>query len=124
MKGSPSLSVEQEEKLLTILWQHLDAFTCDYNEMKGVHPVACTHHIYIKEGYKHVRQSQTRMNPRLKDILKEELEKWLVAGFVCPLWDSNGYHLYLLCSRMGNGEWVLIIGILIRLPTNIIPLYL
>eukprot|EP00253_Pinus_taeda_P021802 PITA_21802 len=57
--------------------------------MKGVHPSACTHHIYIKEDYKPVRQPQRRMNPALKDIFKEELQKLLDAGFIYPIFDSE-----------------------------------
>jgi len=43
--------------------------------MKGVHPSLCTHHIYVKEYLKPVRQPQRRMNLALKYIVKEELQK-------------------------------------------------
>ena len=57
--------------------------------MKGVHPSICTQHIYIKEDCKLVRQPQTRMNLALKDIVKEELQKLLDAGFIYPISDSE-----------------------------------
>lgn len=56
LKISPSLSVEQEEQLFTMLRKHIDTFAWDYKEMKGVHPSVYTHHMYIKEGCKLVRQ--------------------------------------------------------------------
>jgi len=53
-KINPSLSVHQKEKLCNKLKEHLDAFAWSYKEMKGVNPLVCTHHIYIKEGCKPV----------------------------------------------------------------------
>ena len=61
------------------LENHLDAFAWSYKEMNGVHPLVCIHHIYIKEYCKPVTQPQRRMNPSLKDIVKEELQKFLDA---------------------------------------------
>jgi len=75
LKISSSLSPSQEKGLCSLLASHLDAFAWSYKEMKGVHPSVCTHHIYIKEDCKPVRQPQRRMNPALKDIVKEELQK-------------------------------------------------
>jgi len=41
--------------------------------MKGIPTNLCTHHIYIKEDCHPVRQPQRRMNPALKNIVKEEI---------------------------------------------------
>jgi len=79
LKINPSLSAHQEEELCNMLREHLDAFAWNYKEMKGVHPSVCTHHIYIKEGCKPVQKPQRRMNPTLKDIVKEEFQKLLNA---------------------------------------------
>lgn len=46
---NPSLLANQEEKLCKMLREHLDSFSWNYKEMKGVHPLVFTHHIYIKE---------------------------------------------------------------------------
>jgi len=73
LKTNPFLSTLEEEQLCNLLKENLESFAWDYKEMKGVHPLVCTHHIYIKEGCKPVRQPQRRMNPALKDIVKEEL---------------------------------------------------
>lgn len=56
LKINPSPFVLQEENLCTMLKEHLDAFTWSYKDMKEVHPLVCTRHIYIKEGCKPVRQ--------------------------------------------------------------------
>ena len=72
--------------------------------MKGVHPSVCTHHIYIKEDRKLVRQPQRRMNPALKDIVKEELQKLLDAGFIYPISDSEWVSPLVLVPKK-NGKW-------------------
>jgi hypothetical protein len=63
-----------------VLQKHSDAFAWDYPDMKGIHPDLCTHHIYIKEGSRPIRQPQCRMNPTMKDIVKEELQKLLTSS--------------------------------------------
>ena len=67
------LSVHQEDELRDTLKKHIDAFSWSYKDMKGVHPLVCTHRIYIKEGFKLVHQPQRRMGLSLKYIVKEEL---------------------------------------------------
>ena len=52
LKINPPLSALQEEKLCNMLKEHLDAFAWSYKVMKGIHPLVCTHQIYIKEGCK------------------------------------------------------------------------
>jgi len=56
LKISSSLSPPEEKELCSLLNNHLDAFAWSYKEMKGVHPSVCTHHIYIKEYCKPIRQ--------------------------------------------------------------------
>lgn len=42
------LSTRQEEKLLTIFRQSIDAIASEYNEMKGVDTSISTHNLYIR----------------------------------------------------------------------------
>lgn len=89
LKTSPSLRAKQEEQLFTVLRKHLYAFAWDYKEIKWVHALVCTHYIYIKEGHKPMCQPQTRMNPTLIGIVKEEFWKLLDARFIYPILDSE-----------------------------------
>ena len=57
--------------------------------MKGIHLDTCIHHIYMDPNMSHVRKPQRRMNPALKDTVKEELQKLLTAGFIYPIFDSK-----------------------------------
>lgn len=84
---SSNLDSSQQEQLVTLLRGHLDAFAWSYEDMKGIPLETCTHHIYIQEGARPVRQPRRRMNPTLRDIVKEELQKLLDAYFIYPISD-------------------------------------
>lgn len=74
--------------------------------MKGVHPLVCTHHIYIKEGHEPIHHPQRRMNPALKDIVKEELQKLFDAGFIYPILDSEWVSpLIIVPKNNGKGRF-------------------
>ena len=57
--------------------------------MKGIDSKTCMHHIYIQENVKPVIQSQRRMNPNLREIVKRELQKLLNENFIYPILDSQ-----------------------------------
>ena len=79
------LEGQQTKKLIELLQKMSGDFAWDYNDMKGIHPDTCSHHIYTREGAKPIRESQRWMNPTLKDILKEELQKLLNVNFIYPI---------------------------------------
>ena len=74
--------------------------------MEGIPANLCTHHIYIKKNFCPVRQSQRRMNPALKNILKEELQKLLDVGFIYPISDSQWVSPLVIVPK-NNGKWLI-----------------
>ena len=72
--------------------------------MRGIPSNMCTHHIYIKSDSKHVCQPQRRMNPNIRDIVKEEIHKLLEAGFIYPISDSERVSSLIIVSNK-NGKW-------------------
>lgn len=72
--------------------------------MKGIPTSLCTHHIYIKEDFRPVRQPQRRMNHALKNIVKEELQKLLDAGFIYPILDSQWVSPLVIVPKK-NCKW-------------------
>ena len=48
----------------------------------------CTHHIYLEEEYKHVRQMQRHLNLNMKEAVRGEVLKLLDAGIIYPISDS------------------------------------
>nr|GEZ40554.1 reverse transcriptase domain-containing protein [Tanacetum cinerariifolium] len=56
--------------------------------IKGINPEFCTHKILTKEDYKPAVQHQRRVNPKIHDVIKKEVEKLLDAGLIHPISDS------------------------------------
>eukprot|EP00253_Pinus_taeda_P030643 PITA_30643 len=72
--------------------------------MQGIHPSTCIHHIYTDDKLKPVRQPQRRMNPMMKEIVKEELQKLLNVGFIYPISDSQWVSPLVIVPKK-NGKW-------------------
>ena len=60
---SSSLTTPQEQCLLEVLRRCKKAIGWQISDLKGINPLVCTHHIYMKEEAKPVRQPQRRLNP-------------------------------------------------------------
>ncbi|RVW12161.1 Retrovirus-related Pol polyprotein from transposon 17.6 [Vitis vinifera] len=56
--------------------------------LKGISPLVCTHHIYIEEDAKPVRQPQRRLNPHMQEVVRGEVLKLLQARIIYPISDS------------------------------------
>jgi hypothetical protein len=99
------LSTSQQEQLTKLLKEQSGAFAWEYTDMKGIHPDTCIHHIYIQPGMTPVRQPQRRMNPILKDFVKEELQKLLNVGFIYPISDSKWVSPLVVVPKKLTGKW-------------------
>jgi hypothetical protein len=73
--------------------------------MKGIHPDTCIHHIYTQGEVTPVRKSQRRMNPTLKDIVKEEIQKFLNVRFIYPISDSKWVSPIVVVPKKVTGKW-------------------
>jgi len=82
------LEKSQQEELTKILQKHSTAFAWEYTDIKGIDPKTYIHHIYIEENNRPIKQPQRRMNPNLREIVKEELQKLLNVNFIYPISDS------------------------------------
>ena len=99
------LTESQQEQLLKVLKKKYGAFAWEYTDMKGIHPDTCIHHIYMDSNISPIRQPQRRMNPTLKDIVKEELQKILNAGFIYPISDSKWVSPLVVIPNKVIGKW-------------------
>jgi hypothetical protein len=73
--------------------------------MKGIHPDTCIHHIYTQGEVTPVRQPQRRMNPTLKYIVKEEIQKLLNVRFIYPISDSKWVSPLVVVLKKVTGKW-------------------
>nr|GEY90322.1 reverse transcriptase domain-containing protein [Tanacetum cinerariifolium] len=55
---------------------------------EGINPEFYTHKILMEEDYKPAVQHQRRVNPKIHDIIKREVEKLLDTGLIYPISDS------------------------------------
>ena len=99
-----NLERSQQGELTKILQKHSTAFAWEYTDMKGIDPKTCIHHIYIEENSRPIRQPQRRMNPNLREIVKEELQKLLNVNFIYPISDSRWVSPLAIVPKK-NGKW-------------------
>ncbi|CAN0907309.1 hypothetical protein LINGRAHAP2_LOCUS24729, partial [Linum grandiflorum] len=85
---SSSLTLEQEEKLLQVLRQHIKAIGWTIADITGISPAFCMHKILMEEGHKPTIEHQRRLNPHMKEVVQKEVMKLLDAGIIYPISDS------------------------------------
>ena len=59
------------------------------SDLKGINPTICTHHVYLEEESKAVKQPQRRLNPHMQEVVCIEVLKLLQAGSICPISDRT-----------------------------------
>ena len=74
---SSLLTIVQEQNLLHLLKRNKQALGWKISDLKGINPSICTHHIYLEEESKAVRQPQRRLNPHLQEVVRIEVLKLL-----------------------------------------------
>nr|GEZ94594.1 reverse transcriptase domain-containing protein [Tanacetum cinerariifolium] len=82
------LGDEEKYALIKILKSHKRAIAWKLSDLQGINLKFCTYKILIEEDYKPVVQHQRRVNPKIHDIIKKEVEKILDAGLIYPISDS------------------------------------
>ena len=65
-----NLEPNQEEKLVKVLKSHKGAIGWSVADLKGISSFICQHHIYTEENTKPSREMQRRLNPHMKEVVK------------------------------------------------------
>nr|GEZ02270.1 reverse transcriptase domain-containing protein [Tanacetum cinerariifolium] len=82
------LSVEEKTTLITVLKSHKRAIAWKLSDIKGIDPEFYTHKILMEEYFEPVVQHQRRVNPKIHDVIKQDVLKLLDAGLIYPISDS------------------------------------
>nr|GEY99088.1 DNA-directed DNA polymerase [Tanacetum cinerariifolium] len=82
------LSVEEMTALITVPKSHKRAIAWKLFDIKGIDPEFCTHKILVEEDFEPAVQHQRRVNPKIQDVIKQEVIKLLDAGLIYPISDS------------------------------------
>ncbi|GJR59560.1 reverse transcriptase domain-containing protein [Tanacetum coccineum] len=98
------LSVEEKAALIKVLKSHKRAIAWKLSDIKGINPEFCTHKILMEEDYKPAVQHQRRVNPKIHDVIKKEVEKLLDAGLIYPISDSPWDGVYALTTMLKRCE--------------------
>ena len=86
---SSSLILNQETKLLEILKAHQTAIRWTIVDIKEISSLIFTHRIHLEEDVKPYRQPQSRLNPVMKEVVKEVVLKLLHVGVIYLIADSK-----------------------------------
>nr|GEW85580.1 hypothetical protein [Tanacetum cinerariifolium] len=85
---------EPPEVELKELPPHLDlksrkkAIAWKLTNIRGIDPEFCSHKILLEDDYSPKVQSQRRVNPKIHDVIKKEVEKLLDVGLIYPIFDN------------------------------------
>nr|GFB30520.1 reverse transcriptase domain-containing protein [Tanacetum cinerariifolium] len=82
------LSSNEKTDLLNVLKNQKKAIAWKPMDIKGIHPEFCLHKILLEEEHSPKVQSQRRVNPKIHDVIKKEVEKLLDTGMIYPISDS------------------------------------
>ncbi|GJV77848.1 reverse transcriptase domain-containing protein [Tanacetum coccineum] len=89
-----NLKDEDKTALIKVLKSHKHAIVGkEFMILKGIDPQFCTHKILMEENAKPVVQHQRRVNPKIHEVIKQEVIKLLDAGLIYPISDSPGFKI-------------------------------
>nr|GEW79487.1 reverse transcriptase domain-containing protein [Tanacetum cinerariifolium] len=82
------LGEEEKSALIKVLKSYKRAIAWKLSDIQGINPEFCTHKILMEEDNKLAVQHQRRVNPKIHDVIKKEVEKLLDAGLIYSISDS------------------------------------
>nr|GEZ36732.1 reverse transcriptase domain-containing protein [Tanacetum cinerariifolium] len=71
-------------------------------DIRGIDPEFCSHKILLEDDFSPKVQSQRRVNPKIHDVIKKEVEKLLDAGLIYPISDSPWVSLVHCVPKKGG----------------------
>ena len=71
------------------LKKHRAAIGYTLDDLKGISPTLCQHKINLEKDAKPVIDHQRRLNPKMKEVVRKEILKFLEAGRIYSVADSQ-----------------------------------
>jgi hypothetical protein len=87
---SSKLNAYEEGKLLQTIKMHKNILGWTIANIKTISPLICTHIIYLKENAKPSKKIQWKLNPNMKEVVRNKIIKLLDNGIVYPIFTANG----------------------------------
>nr|GEX21544.1 putative reverse transcriptase domain-containing protein [Tanacetum cinerariifolium] len=85
---SKDLSVNEKSALINILKSRKKAIAWKLTDIRGIDLEFYSHKILLEDDFSPKVQSQRRVNPKIHDVIKKEVEKLLDARLIYPISDS------------------------------------
>ncbi|GJR68845.1 reverse transcriptase domain-containing protein [Tanacetum coccineum] len=85
---SKELSQDGKTSLINVLKNRKQAIAWKLLDIRGIDPEFCSHKILLEDDYEPSIQHQRRVNPKIHDVIKKEVEKLLDAGLIYPISNS------------------------------------
>nr|GFA18095.1 reverse transcriptase domain-containing protein [Tanacetum cinerariifolium] len=85
---SKDLSVNEKSALINVLKSRKKAIAWKLTDIRCIDPEFCSHKILLEGDFSPKVQSQRRVNSKIHDVIKKEVEKLLDAGLNYPISDS------------------------------------
>nr|GEW97352.1 reverse transcriptase domain-containing protein [Tanacetum cinerariifolium] len=82
------LSPNEKTDIINVLKTWKKAIAWKLTDIKGIDLEFCSHKILLEEEHSPKVQSQRRVNPKIHDVIKKEVEKLLDAGLIYPISDN------------------------------------
>nr|GFB86436.1 reverse transcriptase domain-containing protein [Tanacetum cinerariifolium] len=78
------LNANEKTTLINVLKSRKKAIAWKLTDIRGIDPEFCSHKILLKEDF----SPKVRVNIKIHDVIKKEVEKLLDAGLIYPISDS------------------------------------
>nr|GEV19309.1 DNA-directed DNA polymerase [Tanacetum cinerariifolium] len=96
------LNVEEKTALIIILKSFKRAIAWKLSDIKGINSEYYTDKILMEDDFKQAVQHQRRVNPKIQDIIKQDVIKLLDAGLIYPISDSPWVSPVLCVAKKGG----------------------
>ncbi|PIM98117.1 DNA-directed DNA polymerase [Handroanthus impetiginosus] len=106
------------EKLLRVLRNHKSAIGWTIANIKGISASFCMHKILLEDDQKPSVESQRRLNPIMKEVVKKEIIKWLDARIIYPISNSSCLIDYSREEILLFCRWILGINQIVIVPKD------
>nr|GEZ07765.1 reverse transcriptase domain-containing protein [Tanacetum cinerariifolium] len=100
------LNVNEKTALINVLKSQKKAIAWKLTNIRGIDPEFCSHKILLEEDFSPKVQSHRRVNPKIHDVIKKEVEKLLDAGLIYPISDSPWEFDFKVINTRGAENYV------------------
>nr|GEU34460.1 DNA-directed DNA polymerase [Tanacetum cinerariifolium] len=96
------LNVEEKIALISVLKSHKRAIAWKLSDIKGINLEFYTHKILMEDDFEPTIQHHRRVNPKIYDVIKQEVIKLLDVGLIYPISDSPWVSLMHCVPKKGG----------------------